>query len=136
MRFGSFIRRRLLARRANAKKRCCAAPRSSGSMSLSLISSWQARRRFIGWVRRKTQWEFWPPWIAYIPLLPYFLYLGLKYRSLTLFTAANPGIPSGGFVGESKCRILANLSGVPVFRFIAFSLPADARFNAANAFLA
>jgi RimK-like ATP-grasp domain len=105
-------------------------------MSLPLIPTWQARRRLIGWVRRKTQWEFWPPWVAYIPLIPYFLYLGLKYRSLTLFTAANPGIPSGGFVGESKCRILANLGHVPTFTLIPSSLSADARFEAAKRFLA
>jgi hypothetical protein len=105
-------------------------------MSLPPISSWQARRRLIGWVRRKTHWEFWPPWVAYIPLIPYLLYLGLKYRSLTLFTAANPGIPSGGFVGESKCRILANLGSVPAFTLIPCSLSADARFDAAKRFLA
>src|SRR5437868_4634620 len=99
-------------------------------MSLPLIPIWQARRRLIGWVRRKTQWEFWPPWVAYIPLIPYLLYLGLKYRSLTLFTAANPGIPSGGFVGESKSRILANLDSVPAFTLIPSSLSADARFDA------
>jgi hypothetical protein len=38
--------------------------------------------------------------------------LGVRYRSLTLFTAANPGIPSGGFVGESKSQILCHLSRV------------------------
>ena len=67
------------------------------------------RRRAVGWLRRKTRWEFWPPWLAYLPVVPYILYLGVKHRSLTLFTAANPGIPSGGFAGESKSAILANL---------------------------
>ena len=38
---------------------------------------------------------------------------GIKHRSLTLFTAANPGIPSGGFVGESKSAILSRLPRVP-----------------------
>src|SRR5262249_4110288 len=36
----------------------------------------------------------------------------------TLFTAANPGIPSGGFVGESKSAILAHLPHVPEFRVV------------------
>ena len=44
--------------------------------------SWQTQRRMIGWIRRKTRWEFWPPWLAYIPVLPYVLYLGIKHRSL------------------------------------------------------
>jgi len=74
---------------------------------------WHARRRTLGWLRRKTRWEFWPPWLAYLPVIPYLLYLGVRYRSLTLFTAANPGIPSGGFAGESKSAILARLPRVP-----------------------
>src|SRR5262245_4484618 len=80
--------------------------------------SWQTRRRLIGWWRRKRRWEFWPPWMVYLPLLPYLLYLGVRHRSLTLFTAANPGIPSGGFVGESKSAILSWLPRVPSFQLV------------------
>jgi membrane protein DedA with SNARE-associated domain len=79
---------------------------------------WQTRRRILGWFRRRTRWEFWPPWLAYIPVVPYLLYLGIKHRSLTLFTAANPGIPSGGFVGESKSAILSHLTRVPPFQLV------------------
>jgi membrane protein DedA with SNARE-associated domain len=68
--------------------------------------------------RRLARWEFWPVWLAYIPVVPYILYLGVKHRSFTLFTAANPGIPSGGFVGESKSAILAHLPHVPPFRVV------------------
>jgi membrane protein DedA with SNARE-associated domain len=69
----------------------------------------RSRRRFIGFLKRKFRWEFWPAWAAYLPVVPYLLYLGIKYRSLTVFTAANPGMPSGGFVGESKSQILDHL---------------------------
>jgi membrane protein DedA with SNARE-associated domain len=79
---------------------------------------WRTRRRIVGWFRRRTRWEFWPPWLTYLPIVPYLLYLGVKHRSLTLFTAANPGIPSGGFVGESKSAILAQLPQVPEFRVV------------------
>lgn len=96
---------------------------------------WHTRRRAVGWLRRKTRWEFWPPWLAYLPVAPYILYLGLKHRSLTLFTAANPGIPSGGFVGESKSCILANLTCVPDFTLIPISLVPDARCTAALEFI-
>jgi len=89
------------------------------------------RRRTIGWIGRRIRWEFWPPWLAYVPVVPYLLYLGIKHRSLTLFTAANPGIPSGGFVGESKSAILAHLPCVPDFRL----LP-DLRLDAVKAFMA
>src|SRR4051794_22938569 len=99
-------------------------------------SAWRHRRRFLGRVRRITRWEFWPPWAAYIPLLPYLLYLAWKHRSLTLFTCANPGITSGGFVGECKTRILLMLPDVPAFTVISSSLPVSARLDAANSLLA
>src|SRR5262249_37879494 len=63
-----------------------------------VLRNFRLRRRLVGFLRRKTQWEFWPVWAAYLPLVPYLLYLAVKHRSLTLFTAANPGIWSGGFV--------------------------------------
>lgn len=67
------------------------------------------RRRLAGFVKRKLRWEFWPPWAAYLPLVPYFLFLAIRHRSLTVFTAANPCMPGGGFVGESKIAILRDL---------------------------
>jgi membrane protein DedA with SNARE-associated domain len=87
---------------------------------------WRTRRRIAGWFRRRTRWEFWPPWLAYLPIVPYLVYLGVKHRSLTLFTAANPGIPSGGFVGESKSAILARLPRVPAFRVVRAGETTDA----------
>ena len=68
-------------------------------------------------------------------MAPYVLYLGLKHRSLTLFTAANPGIASGGFAGESKSRILAQLVQVPDFTLISGSLALDDRFRIAKEFM-
>ncbi len=68
--------------------------------------------RAVRFVKRK-RWEFWPPWAVYLPLAPYFLYLAIRHRSFTVFTAVNPGIPSSGLVGESKSHILAHLSTVP-----------------------
>lgn len=75
--------------------------------------NFELRRRAIGFLKRKIQWEFWPVWAAYLPLTPYLLFLTVRYRSLTLFTAANPGIESGGFAGESKSEILRNLTSIP-----------------------
>jgi membrane protein DedA with SNARE-associated domain len=76
------------------------------------------RRRFYGFVQRRIRWEFWPAWAAYLPLVPYFAWLAIRFRSLTVFTAANPGIPSGGLVGESKSRILSHLSRTAEFNII------------------
>jgi hypothetical protein len=36
-------------------------------------------------------------------------WLSIRHRGFTTITAANPGIPHGGFVGESKLQILSNL---------------------------
>jgi len=58
---------------------------------------------------RWRHWEFWPAWIFYPPVAVYGLWLGVKYRGLTLPTAANPGIFSGGMVGESKMATLREL---------------------------
>ncbi|HEY2018490.1 MAG TPA: VTT domain-containing protein [Bryobacteraceae bacterium] len=96
---------------------------------------WHWRRRAVGWIRRRTRWEFWPPWLAYLPLVPYLIYLAIKHRSLTLFTAANPGIPSGGFVGESKSRILAHLPHVPDFTVVPACLATEPRCRAALEFM-
>jgi len=73
----------------------------------SALRRW--RRNLVGRVRRWTHWEFWPPYLFYPPVVAYIAYLGIKFRSWTLFTAANPAIPAGGFVGESKHQILDNL---------------------------
>src|SRR5216683_2215533 len=69
----------------------------------------RGRRRLVGWWRRLFRWEFWPPYLFYLPVVVYVAYLGIKFRSWTLFTAANPAIPAGGFVGESKHEILEHL---------------------------
>jgi membrane protein DedA with SNARE-associated domain len=97
--------------------------------------SWQTRRQVLGWIRRRTRWEFWPPYLAYLPVAPYILFLAIRHRSLTLFTVANPGIPSGGFVGESKSAILSHLSPVPEFTVLSDDLSAAARFRAVKEFL-
>jgi hypothetical protein len=43
-----------------------------------------------------------PKWLICVPLAVQWLCLGLRYRSLTLPSAANPRITSGGLVGEGK----------------------------------
>lgn len=74
----------------------------------SSIWKWY-RRELVGRVRRATRWEFWRPWAFYPPVVIYVFYLGLKHKNLTLFTAVNPAIPDGGFIGESKYEILRAL---------------------------
>jgi pimeloyl-ACP methyl ester carboxylesterase/membrane protein DedA with SNARE-associated domain len=77
------------------------------------------RRRLLSVWRRVSRWEFWPPWIVYPPVLAWIGLLAIRHRSCTVFTAANPGIPAAGFVGESKSDILRALrqGGAPVAPF-------------------
>lgn len=63
------------------------------------------------WVKisRFWRWEFWPMGLFYAPLVPWLVWLGLRYRSATVWTLANPALPDGGVVGESKSQITAAL---------------------------
>ena len=79
------------------------------SRILPALFTYRGRRLLVGTWRRWTAWEFWPMWLFYPPVVLYVLWLGLKHRSLTLFTAADPAIPLGGVVGESKAAILEAL---------------------------
>src|SRR6185436_16338476 len=60
-------------------------------------------------ISRIWRWEFWPSWLFYLPLVPWIAWLSLRNRGFMTITAANPGIPHGGFVGESKDHILASM---------------------------
>src|SRR5262249_18184462 len=81
---------------------------------LTLASTRTGRARLAAKVARLWRWEFWPSWLFYAPVVPWLGWLSLRYRSLTVWTAANPGIPSGGVVGESKYAILAHLNKAQV----------------------
>lgn len=58
------------------------------------------------WLVKRIRFEFWPTWALYWPVMIYGLWLALKARSFTFFTAANPMMYLGGLVGESKESIL------------------------------
>ncbi len=64
--------------------------------------------RSVRW-KRWLHWEFWPAWLFYPPIVARYVYLAIRYRSLTLPSAANPGIAFGGMVGESKVATLKDL---------------------------
>jgi membrane protein DedA with SNARE-associated domain len=77
--------------------------------SLELLSDWRARRLWSARWTRRLHWEFWSPWVFYVPAALWYLALALRHRSLTLPTVANPGMDGGGFIGESKAQILRDL---------------------------
>jgi hypothetical protein len=61
-------------------------------------------------MQRWLKWEFWPARLFYFPILLNYLRLGLKYGGFNLPTIANPGMYTGGLVGESKVFTLQQLS--------------------------
>jgi pimeloyl-ACP methyl ester carboxylesterase/membrane protein DedA with SNARE-associated domain len=101
------------------------------------LCTWRGRRLLLSAWRRKVRWEFWPRWVLYPPVVLYILWLGLRYRHLWLFTAANPAMPGGGLAGESKAAILRGLDGgdlVARFDCIPAAVPPEERLRLFQAF--
>jgi membrane protein DedA with SNARE-associated domain len=67
------------------------------------------RQRVSATMARWRRWEFWPSTILYAPVALHIIRLAIRHGGLTTFSAANPGISEGGFVGESKFQILSQL---------------------------
>ncbi len=98
----------------------------------------RGRRRLLGRWKRLRHWEFWPMWMVYPPVVLWILWLGVRHRSLTLFTAANPAIPAGGWIGESKSEIYLGLEGsgvIPAWGLVPATLGAQERIESVDRFL-
>jgi membrane protein DedA with SNARE-associated domain len=65
--------------------------------------------RIAATVSRVWRWEFWPAWLFYAPVAIWIGLLAIRYRGIGVLAAANPGMPDGGIVGESKHAILRQL---------------------------
>lgn len=67
-----------------------------------------------------TRYEYWPWWLFYLPMTPYYLYQVFRTGSLTFPTSVNPAIYGGGFYGEKKTEILKFLPAeyLPVTVFV------------------
>jgi len=50
-----------------------------------------------------------PKWLNLIPMVVQWCWLALRYRSLTLPSAANPAITTGGLVGDGKAEYFAGM---------------------------
>ena len=98
------------------------------------LFTWRGRRLLVATWRRTVRWEYWPPFVLYAPVALYVVWLGVRFRGLTLFTAANPGIESGGFINESKAAILEGLrsagDAIPAWRLLRASDDARTRGQA------
>lgn len=77
-------------------------------LSLKLADPWTRKAYLQSW-RQYLHFEFWPAWLFYIPIVPMYVYLSLKHRSLFLPFYANPSLQHGGLLGESKWDLLKHL---------------------------
>ena len=102
------------------------------------LCSRRGRRLLAAAWTRTVRWEYWPPFVFYVPVALYVLWLGIRHRGLTLFTAANPSIEAGGFINESKSAILDGLAAsgdaVAPWRLLPASDPPAARREDARRF--
>lgn len=55
---------------------------------------------------RLTNWEYWAMWQVYLPIVPYYIYLSLRARSLFFWSTTNPAIEYAGMLGQSKMKIM------------------------------
>ena len=55
--------------------------------------------------------EFWPTWIIYTPVALQWLWLAIRYRSMTLPLIANPHLTVSGMVGVAKSELMQQASG-------------------------
>ena len=106
------------------------------------LSVRENRRLFLGRMLRIVKWEFWPVQILYLPVVIYCAFLSIRFRSLTVFTSANPGILGGGLVGESKAKIykligrsMAAGASMLKHRHIAAPLPFETRLGLVTEFM-
>lgn len=63
-----------------------------------------------------------PKWLNLVPMVLQWAWLGLRYRSLTLPSAANPAITAGGLVGDTKSEYFAAMGPHARARVAPFAL--------------
>ena len=75
--------------------------------SLLVLGAIHLLPRLMRWM---TRWEFWPAWIFYTPVALKTASLAVKHRSIVVPSCANPGMKTGGLIGDSKAISLSEIS--------------------------
>jgi len=72
---------------------------------------WRKWRLTVGRFKRWVIWEFWPPWLFYLPVILWVALLSIRHLGPLKATSANPGISSyGKFLLNTKYDKLSGLS--------------------------
>ena len=53
-------------------------------------------------MKRFLNWEYWPTYLFYIPIVPYAVYLAIKAKNVVFYSATNPALKHSGNGTESK----------------------------------
>lgn len=77
---------------------------------ISKMSNRWDRKALLHIHRRWLAFEYWPEWLFYLPLVPYYLYLSIKHKSPFTPLYANPHVANGGLIGESKWEFIRHLN--------------------------
>ena len=75
--------------------------------SLLVLGTIHLLPRLSRWMK---QWEFWPAWLFYAPVALKTASLAIKYRSIVVPSCANPGMKTGGLIGDSKAISLSEIT--------------------------
>ncbi|HEY2135680.1 MAG TPA: hypothetical protein VGH49_07315 [Xanthobacteraceae bacterium] len=98
---GAFARQRILAfRGATGSSEEAGGARPLDGSGLAALPPLAGLPRRVAWAERI------PPSLFRIPLVLHWIMLGVRHRSLTLPSAVNPNLPTGGMFGQSKSECL------------------------------
>lgn len=99
-----------------------------------LADPWQRKAMLYTW-RKWLDFEFWPAWLFYIPIVPYYAFLGLRCRSLLMPFYASPQLKHGGLIGESKWDLVRHLNPTDASTLKTFKISKDIDFIQTMSFL-
>lgn len=92
--------------------------------------TWRGRRRHVMTRRQITRHEFWPNFILHTPVILQFIWLGIIYRSFTIFTLANRAFgPTGGMAAGSKFETYKKFVGNSAAGVKTVRIPAEKDLN-------
>lgn len=101
------------------------------------LFTYKGRRLWYGKIKRFRNWEFWPPFVLYFPVVLSIVWRWKNFKP-SVFAAANPTIELGGFIGESKRAILDKIGSkdrVAVYRFLPGSYSHKRKLQEINEFV-
>ena len=98
--------------------------------------TFKGRRLLVGRWKRLIHWEFWSPYVIYSFVQIYAFWLWIRYRKPGIFVHANPAIPYGGFIKESKYQILNGIKNSnTIARYTFISASSDSKKEEILAFM-